>query len=77
MAIGKGRRRRVALHSGDVRRSEVENGAGAVEAAPHDAVKDEEFRRVALWLDCQSPELGAYTDVAAQKGRGKLGVAGR
>jgi hypothetical protein len=39
---------------------------------PHkDAVTDEEFRRVVLWLDCQSPELGAYTDVEQQK-RGKL-----
>ena len=31
----------------------------------------DEFRRVALWLDCQSPELGAYTEVEAQK-RGQL-----
>ncbi len=39
---------------------------------PHTgAVTDEEFRRVALWLDCQSPQLGAYTDVEAQK-RGEL-----
>jgi hypothetical protein len=39
---------------------------------PHQsAVTEEEFRRVVLWLDCQSPELGAYTDVEAQK-QGKL-----
>jgi hypothetical protein len=39
---------------------------------PHPkALTQEEFRRVALWLDCQSPELGGYTDVEAQK-RGKL-----
>lgn len=39
---------------------------------PHsEALTDEEFRRVALWLDCQSPELGCYADVEAQK-RGEL-----
>jgi hypothetical protein len=40
---------------------------------PHhrNVMTDEEFRRVALWLDCQSPELGAYTGVEAQK-RGQL-----
>jgi hypothetical protein len=35
---------------------------------PHsDVVTEDEFRRVALGLDCQSPELGAYNDVGAQK----------
>jgi hypothetical protein len=39
---------------------------------PHpDVLTGDEFRRVALWLDCQSPELGAYTEVEAQK-RGQL-----
>jgi hypothetical protein len=39
---------------------------------PHrDALSADEFRRVVLWLDCQSPELGTYTSVEAQK-RGQL-----
>ena len=39
---------------------------------PHtDVLTSDEFRRVILWLDCQSPELGAYTEVGAQK-RGQL-----
>jgi hypothetical protein len=39
---------------------------------PHlNALTEEEFRRVALWMDCQSPELGSYSDVDAQK-RGEL-----
>ncbi len=39
---------------------------------PHlNVVTEEEFRRVVLWLDCQSPELGCYADVDAQK-HGKL-----
>lgn len=35
---------------------------------PHpEALAGDEFRRVALWLDCQSPELGTYTEVETQR----------
>jgi len=31
------------------------------------SLTDDEFRRIALWLDCNSNELGAYADVEQQK----------
>lgn len=36
-----------------------------------EALTPEEFRRVVLWLDCNSNELGAYDNVEAQR-RGEL-----
>ncbi len=41
---------------------------GHLSAAHHDvALTDEEFRRITLWLDCNSNELGAYTKADAQR----------
>ena len=34
-------------------------------------ITEEEYRRVCLWLDLNSPRLGAFNDVAAQE-RGEL-----
>jgi len=44
----------------------------ALLSKPHqEALTPEEFRRVVLWLDCNSNELGAYENVEAQR-RGEL-----